>query len=181
MKKALILIDFQNDYFEGGKMEVVNSEKAALKAKNILKYFREKKLPIIHIQHISTREGATFFIPNTEGVKINKNVKPLESEKIIIKHVPNSFIETDLLNFLTVNNVTDIVICGMMTHMCVDATTRAGKDFGFNIQLIGDACATRNLEINGVNIKAIDVQNSFLSALNYYYSEVLTTNQFLSN
>jgi len=180
MKKALVLIDFQNDYFEGGKMEVVNSEKAALKAKNILKYFREKKLPIIHIQHISTREGATSFIPNTEGVKINKNVKPLANEKIIIKHVPNSFRDTDLLDFLNINNVTDLVICGMMTHMCVDATTRAAKDFGLNIQLIGDACATRDLEINSVTIKAKDVHNSFLSALNYYYSEVLTTDQFLS-
>jgi nicotinamidase-related amidase len=77
-------------------------------------------------------------------------------------------------------NINDLVICGMMTHMCVDATTRAAKDYGFNCILIGDACATKDLEINGIVIKAEYVQNSFLSALNYFYSSVKTTNQYLN-
>ncbi|GBD91590.1 streptothricin hydrolase [bacterium BMS3Abin04] len=179
MKKALIIIDMQNDYFEGGKMTAVNSEKASLNAKKILTDFREKGLPVIHIQHISTREGATFFLKNTEGAKIHENVKPNENEKIITKHFPNSFRETELLEYLKGNYTTDLVICGMMTHMCVDATTRAGKDFGFNIQLISDACATRDLEINGETVNAIEVQKSFLSALNYFYSQVLTPENYL--
>lgn len=131
LKKALIIIDIQNDYFVGGKMPVVDSEIASLNARKILTYFRKEKLTIAHIQHISTREGSTFFIPNTEGVKIHSNVKPLENEKVIIKHYPNSFRETELLKHLRDRKITNIVICGMMTHMCVDATTRAAKDFGF--------------------------------------------------
>ncbi len=179
MKKGLIIIDIQNDYFEGGNMTVFNSEKASLNVNKILTNFRKKELPIIHIQHISTRDGATFFLKNTEGVKIHKNVKPNDNEKVIEKHFPNAFRETELLKYLKENEITDLVICGMMTHMCVDATTRAGKDFGFNIQVISDACATRNLEINGETVKANDVQKSFLSALNYFYSQVLTTENYL--
>ena len=72
-----------------------------------------------------------------------------------------------------------LVICGMMTHMCVDATTRAAKDMGYDIVLIGDACATKDQEINGQKVKAEEVQKSFLAALNYYYSTVLTTQQYL--
>ena len=72
----------QNDYFEGGNMTVANSEKASLNANKILTDFREKYLPIIHIQHISTREGATFFLKNTKGVEIHNNVEPKKNEKI---------------------------------------------------------------------------------------------------
>ena len=67
-----------------------------------------------------------------------------------------------------------------MTHMCIDATTRAAKDLGNNCILLGDACATRDLEINGEKIKAIDVHHSFLATLNSTYAQVLNTNEFLT-
>lgn len=177
--RALIIIDIQNDYFENGKAELVGSEKASENAKYILEKFRKENLPIIHIQHLSTRADATFFIPETKGAEIHENVKPLSNEKIITKHFPNSFRETKLLEYLQSNHITDLVIVGMMTHMCVDATTRAAKDFGFNCTVIGDACATKDLEINGEKVKAEEVQKSFLSALNYFYSNVITTENYL--
>jgi nicotinamidase-related amidase len=68
----------------------------------------------------------------------------------------------------------------MMTHMCIDATVRAAKDFGFNVVLIADACATKYLEIDGQIVKADDVQNSFLAALSYSYSTVMTAARYLS-
>ncbi|NVO10869.1 MAG: cysteine hydrolase [Bacteroidales bacterium] len=179
MKTALLIIDVQNDYFENGTMTLVGSNKASSNARQILDRFRANNLPVIHIQHISTRPTATFFLPNTQGAEIHSNVKPFEQEKVIIKHYPNSFRETELLDYLNSKNITDLVICGMMTHMCVDATTRAAKDFGFNIVLIGDACATKDLEIDRQVVKAEGVQKSFLAALNYFYSTVKTTKQYL--
>ena len=104
---------------------------------------------------------------------------PEEHEMVIVKNFPNSFVGTDLLDRLKEDNVTDLVVCGMMTHMCVDATVRAAKDFGFQIVLIGDACATKDLEIQGQPVKASDVQNSFLAALAYYYATVKTAQQYL--
>ncbi len=181
METALILIDIQNDYFQNGRMELSQPEKASLNAKKILNEFRKEKLPVLHVQHKSTRPGSTFFIPETQGVEIHENVKPIDGEKIIVKHFPNSFRETELLKTLKEKGVKKLVICGMMTHMCVDATTRAAKDFGFDCIVIGDACATKDLEINGENVKANEVQKSFLAALNYYYSDVLTTKKFLEN
>ncbi len=179
MTTALLIIDIQNDYFEKGAMTLVGSNEASKNAKLILKQFREKNLPVIHIQHIAARPTATFFLPGTPGAEIHKNVKPLEPEKIIVKHYPNSFRETELLNYLKTLDITGLVICGMMTHMCVDATTRAAKDFGFECIVIGDACATSNLEINGQKVEAGEVQKSFLAALNYFYSTVKTTKQYL--
>jgi len=181
MKTALLLIDIQNDYFENGTMTLVGSRKACDNAKLLLNRFREQHLPIIHIQHIATKPSATFFLPNTLGAEIHEKVKPMETEKRIVKHYPNSFRETDLLDYLQRNEISDLVICGMMTHMCVDATTRAAKDFGFNCTLIADACATKNLEVLGQTVKAEEVQKSFLAALNYFYSTLMVAEEYLQN
>lgn len=180
MKEALILIDIQNDYFDNGKMPLVGSYKACENAKLLVDKFREEALPVIFIQHVATRHDATFFLPKTEGTEIHELISPLQSEKVIVKHYPNSFRETDLMDYLQETQITDLVICGMMTHMCVDATVRVAKDYGFNISVIGDACATKDLEYNGDKVKAQEVQNSFLSALNYFYAKVLTTETYLN-
>lgn len=179
MNTALILIDIQNDYFENGTMPLVESKEASLCARQILDKFRADSLSIVHIQHIATRPSATFFQTQTKGSEIHENVKPKGNEKVIIKHYPNSFRETELLEYLKNKNITNLVICGMMTHMCVDATVRAAKDDGFNCVVIADACATRDLEINGEEVKAAEVQKSFLAAFNGFYATVKTTKQYL--
>lgn len=94
------------------------------------------------------------FLPNTKGAKIHENVAPLKEENVIIKHTPNSFHRTILDNLLRSQDITDLVICGMMTQMCVDATVRAAKDLGYNCIIISDACATKNLEFQDQIIKA---------------------------
>ncbi len=180
MNKALIIIDIQNDYFEKGTMTLVGSEKASENAKIVLGQFREDKLPIIHVQHIATRPTATFFLPNTEGAKIHENVKPIVHEKVVVKHFPNSFRETELLDYLKTNDIIELVICGMMTHMCIDATVRAAYDFGFKCTVIGDACATKDLELNGQIAKAKDVQIAFLSALDGTFADIKMTNEFMN-
>ena len=180
-KKALIVIDIQNDYFENGAIELGDPVEASLKTRKLIDFFREHNLPIAHIQHLSADPiNMPIFIPGTFGSEIHENVKPLEGEKVIQKYYPNSFKETDLLDFLQTNQVTEVVITGMMTHMCVDSTTRAAKDFGFECTVIGDACASKDLEINGKTVKAEDVHHAFLSALTFFYAKVQNSDEFLT-
>ena len=180
MNKALIIIDIQNDYFHNGSMELVESEQASVNAKAIIDRFREEKLPVIFIQHIANHPGATFFIRSTHGVKIHNNVIPVGNEKVITKHYPNSFRETELLSHLNDNNISDLIICGMMTHMCVDTTVRAAYDLGFNNTLIGDACATKDLAFNSKVVQSHDVQTSFLAALHGTFANVINSNDYLN-
>lgn len=179
MNTALLIIDVQNDYFEGGTMTLSGSEQASINIRKILDQFRMKDLPVIHIQHIANRPTATFFLSDTFGAKIHSSVEPMKNEAVFIKHYPNSFRETGLKEYLEKQGITHLVICGMMTQMCVDATVRAAKDLGYNCTLIGDGCATKDLEINGKTIGAESVHLSFLAALSYFYAEVKTTEQFL--
>nr|WP_315027997.1 cysteine hydrolase family protein [uncultured Chryseobacterium sp.] len=180
---ALLIIDVQNDYFPGGKMELKGAEKAGRNAQQILEYFRKNNLPVIHIMHISTNDGATFFLPNTFGAEINSFVSPQKAEKVIIKHFPNSFRETDLLEYLQSKNINNLVIAGMMTDVCIESTTRAAFDFGFKNTIVGNATATRDRELKGEIVYAEDVQKSFLagiSALGDLYAHVVSTDDLLN-
>lgn len=181
MSSVLLLIDIQNDYFPGGANPLIGIEEACNNAKKILTLFRDKKLPVIHIQHISIRKGATFFLPNTKGVEINGSVVPLENEVVIQKHFPNSFRNTNLLEKLKVFGIENLVIAGAMTHMCIDATTRAAFDFGFNCTVIEDACATKNLEYNCKTINASEVHGSFIAALGSVYAKIMNTTDYLNH
>ena len=179
MKTALILIDLQNDYFPGGRMELEGSLAAAAQAARLLDFFRQQGWPTIHIQHISTRPDATFFLPDTDGVKIHASVLPLAGETVMVKHFPNSFRATGLLEHLQGLNIENLVICGMMTHMCVDASTRAAADFGFPVRLAADACATRALTYGETRVPAEHVQAAFLAALKSY-GKVMETEGILT-
>ena len=170
MKTALLVIDIQKDYFPGGKYPLVEPLAAAKKAYDILQCFREHKGHHVHIQHISLEPDATFFIKGDSGSDIHDATAHFEGEPIVYKHEPNSFLNTNLLEMLKDWGVERVVITGMMTHMCVDATARAASDLGFKIIVAEDACATRDLEYGGTTIPADYVHKAFLSALESYGS-----------
>ena len=181
MNNCLILVDLQNDYFPGGNMELVGIEEAAVNAQILLTEFRKAKLPVIHIQHISARPGATFFLPETEGARIHQMVTPQEDETIVVKNFPNSFRGTSLLEMLKKEKIDNLVICGAMSHMCIDATTRAAFDLGFNCVVADDACATKDLMFKGKTIKASDVHASFMAALAVPYAKVISTKEVIES
>ena len=177
MATALLIVDIQNDYFPGGAMEVVGAEAAATEAARLLATFRQHARPLVHIQHVATRPGATFFLPNTPGVEIHGSVRPAPGEVVFPKHFPNSFRETPLLDHLRALGIAELVIAGMMTPMCIDTTTRAAADLGFKCFLAHDACATRALSFNGVHVAAENVQTAYLAALNGSFAKVLSAHE----
>ena len=181
MKTGLVLVDIQNDYFPGGRMELVGISKAGQKAGELMAAFRDNSWPTFHIQHISVREGATFFLPDTNGVEIHDCIKPLAGEPVIQKFYPNSFRDTALLEALKNTGIERLVICGAMSHMCIDATARAAFDFGFQCVVIEDACATRDLEFGGQTIAARQVHAAFMAALDSAYANVLALAEFKSS
>jgi len=180
MHTALLIIDIQNDYFPGGKMELVEPLAAAKRAYGLLQCFRESGGQHVHIQHVATRPDATFFIPGDRGTDIHDAVAHFEGEPLIQKHYPNAFRETRLLDLLYDWETERVVICGMMTHMCVDATARAAADLGFQVIVASDACASRDLAFDGTTIPADHVHKAFLAALKSY-GQVLTAEEILTH
>ncbi|MCJ7541571.1 MAG: cysteine hydrolase [Desulfobacterales bacterium] len=180
MKAALILVDIQKDYFPGGRMELVGMKEASENAREMLRFFREKKWPIFHIQHIAVKDGATFFLPNSQGIDIHENVTPISNEPVIQKHHPNSFLNTKLHEELLKAGIESVVICGAMSHMCIDATTRAAADLGFQCTVVHDACATKDLTFGGKAVPADMVHGAFMAALQSVYAKVMDLGAFSS-
>lgn len=180
MTKALLIIDVQNDYFAGGAMQLVDMQQAAARCRRLLDAFRAAKLPVFHLQHLSTRPGAGFFVPDTTGCDIHESMQPEPGEAHLVKHYPSAFRATDLHQLLQLSGIAELVICGAMTHMCVDTTVRAAFDLGYQCRLIADACATRDLEFDGRRVAAADVQAAFMAALSVPFAELSSTEDYLA-
>ncbi|WMW64562.1 cysteine hydrolase family protein [Nitratidesulfovibrio liaohensis] len=169
---ALVLVDIQRDYFPGGRMALPDADSAGRRAADVLARCRAASMPIIHIRHESIRPGSTFFLPGTEGADIHPLVVPLPGEAVLTKHFPNSFRDTELLDRLRAIGVTDLIVVGMMTHMCIDTTVRAAFDLGFRCRVAGDATASPALAYGGMQVDADTVRTAFLAALNGVFAEV---------
>jgi nicotinamidase-related amidase len=180
MAQALLIIDIQNDYFPGGRMELAGAEEAAENARKVLAYFRANKLPIIHVQHIALQPTATFFLPGTAGAEIHSSVTPLPGETVFQKHYPSAFRETPLLDHLKAQGITELVVVGMMTHMCVDTTVRAAFDLGFKCTVIHDACATRTLSFAEVTVPPQQVHASYIAALGAVFAQPRSAEEWLA-
>jgi nicotinamidase-related amidase len=179
MNTALVIIDVQNDYCNNGKMELEGMDEALGNCKDLLEKCRAVNIPVFHVQHISLHEGAFFFLPDTEGCKIHNHVEPNENETIIIKNYPNSFFKTELQEKLKEVEATELIICGAMSHMCIDTTVRAAVDLGYSCKVIHDACATRSLEFEGRIVTAKDVHSAFMAALKFAFAKLYNTKDFI--
>ncbi len=177
---ALLLIDIQNDYFEGGKWRLSEMEAAAEKGAALLAAFREKNLPVVHVRHEFPTEDAPFFAPGSDGARIHSSVAALDSEPVITKSQINSFRDTNLKEVLDAANVENVVVVGAMSHMCVDAVVRAAADHGYQCSVAHDACATLDQEFNGTTVPAKDVHAAFMAALGFAYANVASTDAILA-
>lgn len=171
IKTALLIVDIQNFYFPGEGPGLVNAEPASLNAREILQIFREKKLLVVHVRHKSKK-----------GFEIHKNVEPVLNEKVITKEEVNSFLRTDLLEYLKTNHINRLVIIGMQTQMCLEAAVRAAHDFGFECIVVQDACATRDVKFGDKTVTAEDVQTTVLATLtDGGYGKVINLKVFNEN
>lgn len=174
MSTGLLIIDIQNDYFPGGAFPLVGPQAAAEVAAGVLARFRAAGRPVVHVQHVWDSPDAEFFAPGTPGVEINAAVAPSGDEPVVTKAYPNSFRETTLAATLAERDIDALVVVGMMTSMCVDATVRAAVDLGYPVTVLADGCAAPDLEFGGRTVAAADVHAAFLAALSDSYATVVS-------
>jgi nicotinamidase-related amidase len=171
--RALLVIDIQRDYFPGGAYPLVGPAAAAEAAARVLGAFRASGEPVIHLQHVWDAPEATFMRPGTEGVEIHPDVLPEQGELVIQKAEPNAFLATGLEEHLRSQGTDELVVVGMMTSMCVDATVRAGSDLGFEVTLVHDACAAPDLSFGETDVAGAQVHAAFIAALGDGYAKVI--------
>lgn len=178
--RALIVVDLQKEYLATGKLALVGVDQAVANAAKVIGDARAKGDLVVHVHHESADPALPVFVSGTEGAQFIPAVAPRAGEPAVLKHYPNSFRETDLKKTLDDHGIREVTIVGAMSHMCVDATTRAASDLGYPVTVVHDACATRDLEFDGRTVPAAQVHAALMSALAFGYGRVVSTQEYLA-
>ena len=174
--RASLVVDLQNEYWPSGNFSLHGIEAAAANAARVMDDARAKGDLVVNIRH--EMPDGPIFVPGSAGAEINDAVRPATGEPVITKNFPNSFRDTGLSNLLKEKGVEEVVVVGAMSHMCIDATTRAASDFGYKTTVVQDACATRDLEHEGITVPAASVQAAMMSALGFAYATITDTDAY---
>ncbi len=161
---ALILIDIQDFYFPGGLMPLVEPEAASANAARLLERARQAGRLVLHVGHNASA-----------GRGFHADVAPRQGEAIVMKDDVNAFLGTDLQARLEAAGIRRVVLCGMQTHMCLEAAARAAHDLGYQVVVVGDACATRDLKHADTVVPADQVHAATLATLERTYAWVVDT------
>lgn len=174
-RRALIVVDIQNDYFPGGKWPLSGTEAAADNAARLIAAARDAGDVVVHVRHEFATDDAPFFSPGSQGAQIHPKAASRDGEPVVLKHNINAFRDTGLKAVLDARDVEEVVICGAMSDMCIDATTRAADDFGYRVTVVHDACAARDQEFGGVHVPAAQVHAASMAALGFGYATMRST------
>jgi len=180
-KRAVVVIDLQNEYSPSGKLPLTGIEAAVANAAKVIDDARAKGVPVIHIRHEFAHGEKQVFVPGSSGVEIQAAVAPREGEPVIVKNYVNSFRETQFERLLDERDVQEVVVIGAMSHMCVDAGVRAAADLGYSVTVVHDACATLDLEFGGVTVPATQVHAAMMAALGFAYATLESTDEYLAD
>lgn len=178
-KRAVVVVDLQNEYLPTGKLPLKNVEVAVENAAKVIEAARAAGEPVIHIRHEAPGD-APFFNPGTGGVEIIPAVAPRGGETVIVKNHPNSFRDTELKQVLDEQGIEEVVIVGAMSHMCIAATSRAATDLGYDATIVEDACATMDLEFGGVAVPAEQVHAANMAAIAFAHGKVVSLKDLAS-
>lgn len=177
--EALLVIDVQNEYFEGGKMPITYPENSFEMIKETMRAARKNNIPIILIQHTETWEHADSFRPGTPQHEIHPEVLEIGADVTFEKHKPSSFHETGLDTYLKEHHIDTITICGYMTQMCCDTTARQGAHMGYQVNFLSDATGTLAFSNDAGSVSAKTLHETTLITQAFAFSKVMTSAEWI--
>ena len=178
--RTLLLIDCQKG-FDDPKWGVRNNPNFEENTKSLIHQWRLENQNIVHVRHSSTEDGSPLQ-PNAPGFEFYDWAIPVSGEKEFVKNVNSGFIGTTLEAYLRKNGITSLVIAGLTTNHCVSTTVRMAGNFGFDVELVSDACATFPRESpDGEMLDADLIHTAALASLHGEFCTVKTCSQILNN
>ncbi|MDF2856965.1 MAG: sttH [Neobacillus sp.] len=178
MKRSLLVIDVQNEYFTG-KMPVTYPEGSFDKILQAVDAANQSKIAVILIRHEATQKGAAVFVKDSKGWEIHEELLKKEFVRIVDKKLPGSFTDTGLEDSLRAMGIDTVVICGYMTQMCCDTTARQAVHLGFSVEFLSDATGTLAVSNNAGEITAEELQKAILITQAMRFSNVISTDEWI--
>ena len=160
-KKALIVIDLQNDYFPEGKFPLWNTDLTLSNTASAIAKAQTKNIPVILVQHVAdaSKGIAPFFNAGTTGVDIHPRILTAAPDGILItKAYADSFHHTALEETLSKLGVEELLVCGMMTQNCVTHTAISKAAEKYSVKILTDCCTTVNQMIHLIALNAVSTR-----------------------
>lgn len=178
---ALLLIDFQREYFDPARLYAPDGPSAAANAARLLDAAAAVGMKVVHVQHVAANPASPVFAAGSPGIEFVDPVRPRAGQDVVVKTIPSSFHRTDLDARLRMAKVDTLLLTGIATHMCIDHTARDALALGHRVVVVGDACASRDLpDPDGRLLRADELHRAALTALADRFADVLTTERTLA-
>ncbi len=180
MKRALLVIDVQNEYFDFAGRLPVSYPAGSLE--NILEAMdaaRERGIPVAVIQHRAASEDSPVFRFRSQAWELHPEVARRPRDILIGKTLPGSFTGTELGQWLKQNRTDTVTVSGYMTQMCCDTTARQAFHRGFNVEFLSDATGTLAFSNNAGSVTAEELHRAILVTQAQRFSTVMKTSEWI--
>lgn len=181
MSTALLVIDVQMAFVtdrEAGYPWANPDADTSIAA--LLKAFRNKGLPVIHVHHHGLDPMDTMHA-DAPGAQVQPLAAPLPGEAVFVKHGPSGFIGTELADYLSAENITGLVIVGGAANVCVESTARMAGNLGYATTVVGDALISFQKTLrDGRVMPAADVLAMTLANLDGEFAHIASVNEILT-
>ncbi len=180
MKRALLVIDVQNEYFAGGALPITYPTNHLQNILEVMDAAQAAGVTTIVIRHHQPDPNSPLFCKGSKNWELHPEVAKRPCDLLIDKTLPGSFTATQLEAFLRERDIETVTITGYMTQICCDTTARQAMHRGFKVEFVSDATGTLDLENSAGSIGAADLQKAILVSQQMFISEVISKDEFLS-
>ena len=179
MKRALLVIDVQNEYFTG-KLPISYPQNSLEHITQVMDAAEQAKIPIVMVQHSASRPDSATFRRESQAWELHPEVAGRSYDILIEKHLPGSFTDTQLETWLREHEIDSVVVSGYMTQMCCDTTARQAMHLGFGVEFLSDATGTLAFTNNAGKVSAEELHQAVLVTQQTGFSEVLPTEEWIA-
>jgi len=179
-KRALIVIDVQNEYFDGAlPISDPPPEESLANIARAMDAATAAGIPVIVVQHGDDDPESPIFRKDSPAWELRPEIGERSRDHLVEKTLPGSFTGTPLESILQSAGVETVAITGYMTHMCVDTTSRQAAHRGYAVEILSDATGTLSLENSGGAASGAELHRATLVAQGQFFADVLTTEEWL--
>ena len=180
MGRALLVIDVQMEYFSG-VLPVSHPQGSLERILAAMDAAAERRAPLAVIQHAAQDAQAPAFAPGGAGWELHPEVARRPRDILIPKHLPGSFTGTGLGGWLKEVGADTVAICGYMTQMCCDTTSRQAFHRGLKVEFLSDATGTLDLANSAGRVSAEELHRAILVTQAARFAKVLTTHEWIDS
>jgi nicotinamidase-related amidase len=179
-RRALLVIDVQNEYFDGAlPISDPAPETSLANVGRAMDAADAAGVPVIVVRHTSSEADSPIFRAGSHAWELHPEVAGRRHDHLVEKQLPGSFTGTQLEDILADAGVDTVAISGYMTHMCVDTTSRQAAHRGLAVEILSDATGTLALENSGGAAGGEELHRATLVAQGQFFADIVTTDAWV--